>query len=131
MQGICPSQTPPTCVNQPVSRPFSVTHPIRTLHWLLSQCTTARRNIHTFHLSWRKDKRTRKEATSSTSTMITFSQQSTSQEALQNAVYAGKQSKEKSENKAISVENVNWRHTGIAITRRLLCAQVTQSNTLT
>ena len=28
-------------------------------------------------------------------------------------------------------QNVNWRHTGIAITRRLLCAQVTQSNTLT
>jgi len=34
-------------VNQPVSLHFSATHPIRTLHWLLSQCTTARRSKNT------------------------------------------------------------------------------------
>lgn len=31
-------------VNRPVSHHFLVTHPIRTLRWLLSQCTTARRS---------------------------------------------------------------------------------------
>ena len=34
-------------VNQPVSLHFSVTHPTRTLHWLLSQYTTARRSKNT------------------------------------------------------------------------------------
>lgn len=34
-------------VNQQVSRHFSVTRLIRTLHWLSSQCTTARRSKNT------------------------------------------------------------------------------------
>jgi len=34
-------------VNQQVSRRFSVTRLIRTLHWLSSQCTTARRSKNT------------------------------------------------------------------------------------